>query len=181
MGFGLALVFTGRATTGGTDTLAALLQRLIPHVPVSRILPFLDGGIIALSAWIFGIPLTLYAIVSVVLAGKISDEFTSGVKNARLALIISNHYPEIAQEIIVLRNRMAMSLRTMRMVDEWVAQFSAETATLLRSRLIERKSMDETLGDLYEQHKVELDELTAIKRIARALDKIVEMTKEEGK
>ena len=105
MGFGLALVFTGRATTGGTDTLAALLQRLIPHVPVSRILPFLDGGIIALSAWIFGIPLTLYAIVSVVLAGKISDEFTSGVKNARLALIISDHYSEIALEIMRDLNR----------------------------------------------------------------------------
>lgn len=100
-----------------------------------------------------------------------ADRFAEGVDRTAVA--------EIAQEIIVLRNRMAMSLRTIRMVDEWVAQFSAETATLLRSRLIERKSMDETLGDLYEQHKVELDELTAIKRIARALDKIVEMTKEE--
>ena len=102
-----------------------------------------------------------------------AERFAEGVDRTAVA--------EIAQEIIVLRNRMAMSLRTIRMVDEWVAQFSAETATLLRSRLIERKSMDETLGDLYEHHKVELDELTAIKRIARALDKIVEMTKEEGK
>lgn len=100
-----------------------------------------------------------------------AERFSEGVDRTAVA--------EIAQEIIVLRNRMAMSLRTIRMVDEWVAQFSAETATLLRSRLIERKSMDETLGDLYEQHKVELDDLTAIKRIARALDKIVEMTKEE--
>jgi uncharacterized membrane-anchored protein YitT (DUF2179 family) len=100
MGVGLALVLNGKATTGGTDTLAALLQRLLPYLSVARILPFLDGAIIVFSAFIFGIPLTLYAIISVVLAGAVADEITSGIKNARMTYIISDHYDTIADRIM---------------------------------------------------------------------------------
>ena len=39
MGVGCGMVFLGRATTGGTDTLAALIQRKVPHLPVAKILP----------------------------------------------------------------------------------------------------------------------------------------------
>lgn len=100
MGVGLALVLNGKATTGGTDTLAALLQRLLPYLSVARILPFLDGAIIVFSAFIFGIPLTLYAIISVVLAGAVADEITSGIKNARMTYIISDNYDTIADRIM---------------------------------------------------------------------------------
>ena len=100
MGIGLAMVFSGKATTGGTDTLAALLQRLLPYLSVARILPFLDGAVIVFSAFIFGIPLTLYAIISVILAGAVADEITSGIKNARMTYIISDKYDEIANRIM---------------------------------------------------------------------------------
>ena len=110
MGAGLALVFIAKATTGGTDTLAALIQRLIPYASVSRILPFLDGAIIFLSVFIFGIPLTLHAVIAVFLAGAVSDQITSGAKNARLAYIISDQHEEITHAILYEMGRGATLL-----------------------------------------------------------------------
>lgn len=100
MGLGLGIVFVGHATTGGTDTLAALIQHYFPYFSVARILPFLDGTIIAASAFIFGLRVTLYAIVSVILQGMVADEITSGTKNEKLAYIISDSYKEISDAIL---------------------------------------------------------------------------------
>ncbi len=100
MGAGLGLVFQGKATTGGTDTLAALLQYFMPQFSVAKILPVLDGMIILLAAWIFGIPLTLYAVISVYIAGKVADQFTTGMRNANLYYIISDHHKEISRAIM---------------------------------------------------------------------------------
>ncbi len=100
MGIGLGLVFLGKSTTGGTDTLAALIQRLMPHVGVAKILPFLDGIIIALSVWIFGLNISLYAIVSVVVMDVIADKVIIGARNSTVAYIISDSYKEIADEVM---------------------------------------------------------------------------------
>ena len=100
MGAGLGYVFLGKATTGGTDTLAALFQKLLPHVSVAKILPYLDGVVILLSLWIFGLQVSLYAVITVVLCGRIADEVISGSKNAFLAYIISDQGDEIASRIM---------------------------------------------------------------------------------
>ena len=100
MGLGLGMVLVGKATTGGTDTLAALIQKLIPYVGVSKIVPVLDGAIILLSIFIFGIPVTLYAMFSVYLTGIFADKIPSGMKNARMFYIISGRYRQIADAIL---------------------------------------------------------------------------------
>ena len=99
MGTGMGLVFLGKATTGGTDTLAALIQFNVPHLSVAKILPYLDGAIICLSAFIFGIQITLYAIITVIVSGKVADSITGGAKNAHLAFVISDSYQKISQTI----------------------------------------------------------------------------------
>ncbi len=100
MGLGLGFVFLGKATTGGTDTLAALIQHFIPHTSVATILPFLDGCVIALSAFIFGINITCYAIISVTMVGMIADYVVSGTKNAKMAYIISDEYQNISAAVL---------------------------------------------------------------------------------
>lgn len=105
MGAGLGLVFLGKATTGGTDTLAALVQRALPHLNAAKIMPVLDGVIILLSVWIFGMEISLYAIITVVLCGRIADEMISGSRNAYLAYIISEKHGEIAQTVLTEMNR----------------------------------------------------------------------------
>ena len=99
MGVGIGLVLLGKATTGGTDTLAALIQYFLPHLSVAKILPFLDGAVICLSAFIFGIQVTFYAIITVFISGKVADSITGGAKNAYLAYVISDSYKKIAENI----------------------------------------------------------------------------------
>lgn len=100
MGFGVGLTFLGKGTTGGTDTVAALINKVQPHISSARILPVLDGAIILLSVWIFGVRNTLYAIVSVAISGYLSDHVLYGVRNANLAFIISDHNDEIADALL---------------------------------------------------------------------------------
>lgn len=100
MGLGLGVVFLGKATTGGTDTVAALIQHFFPHLKTSSIFPVLDGIVIALSAWIFGLESSLYAVVSVVLSSIVADRVIAGFKNSLMAFIISSKYQEIADRVM---------------------------------------------------------------------------------
>ena len=111
MGLGLGFVLLGKATTGGTDTLAALIQAGLPYLSVAKIVPFLDGTIILISVFIFGIRLTLYAVLSVFLAGLVADEITAGTRNAKLAYIISDHHEEIAHSVMNEMDRGATLLK----------------------------------------------------------------------
>lgn len=99
MGVGLGEVLLGRATTGGTDTLGALIQHAFPYIPVARATAVLDGAVIVLAVWIFGIHYSLYAIIAVILSGLVSEQITVGFRNASTAFIISDKDEEIAQEI----------------------------------------------------------------------------------
>lgn len=99
-GLGIGLVLSAMATTGGTDLLAALIQKHMPHYTVAGILQFVDGAIVLLGAFVFGIDRALYAIVSVYLVSKISDGLIEGTKFAKQAYIISDKYEEISRALL---------------------------------------------------------------------------------
>ncbi len=105
MGAGLGLVFLGKATTGGTDTLGALLQRAFPHMSTARLMQLLDAGVILLSVWIFGTSISTYAVISVILTSRVADGMTTGFRNAFSAFIISEKHEEIASAILQDMNR----------------------------------------------------------------------------
>ena len=100
MGAGLGFVFLGKATTGGTDTLGALIQRAVPHMSTARLMQVLDAAVILLSVWIFGVRISAYAVISVALTSRIADGITSGFRNAYSALIVSSRHREIGTRIL---------------------------------------------------------------------------------
>ena len=100
LGAGTGMVFFGKATTGGTDTLAALIQHALPHLSAAKILPVLDGLIILLSIWVFGFRISMYAVISVVLAGRIADGLIGSFRNAYLAYVISERFETISRTIM---------------------------------------------------------------------------------
>lgn len=111
MGVGLGWVLLGKATTGGTDTLAALIQTAAPHLSVAKILPVLDGAVIVFAMWIFGVKVSLYALVSVFISGLISNNVVNGAKNSAVAYIVSDAYKEIGDEIMGEMDRGATLLQ----------------------------------------------------------------------
>lgn len=105
LGAGLGFVFLGKATTGGTDTLGALIQRALPHMSTAKLMQVLDALVILLSVWIFGVHVSMYAVISVVLTSRVADGITSGFRNAYSAFIVSPHHQEIAEQIMHELNR----------------------------------------------------------------------------
>ncbi len=99
-GVGIGLVFSVQASTGGTDLLATLLHFKNRHITVPQILIVIDGAIILIGAFVFGLGNALYAIIAVFVTTKISDSILEGLKFAKMAYIISDDYAEIAHAIM---------------------------------------------------------------------------------
>lgn len=109
-GVGVGLVFACQATTGGTDMLAALIQRAVPHYSIAQIMQVLDAVIVVLGASIFGVTYALYALIAIFAVAKVSDGIIEGLKFSKVAFIISEKRDEIARDIIQVMDRGVTSL-----------------------------------------------------------------------
>lgn len=99
-GVGAGLVFACQATTGGTDMLAALIQRKMKHYSIAQIMQVLDAIVVLIGAGIFGITYALYALIAIFALAKVSDGIIEGLKFSKVAFIISEKSQEIAHAII---------------------------------------------------------------------------------
>lgn len=99
-GVGAGLVFACQATTGGTDMLAALIQRTLKHYSIAQIMQVLDAIVVLVGAGIFGITYALYALIAIFALAKVSDGIIEGLKFSKVAFIISEKSQEIAHAII---------------------------------------------------------------------------------
>ena len=100
MGAGIGLVFIGNGTTGGTDMLAALIRRWMPHYTIAQIMQVLDAIIVLIGAGVFGITYALYALIAIYSVSKVSDGIIEGMKYSKVAYIISDKSKEIAAAIL---------------------------------------------------------------------------------
>ncbi|MCL7746684.1 YitT family protein [Halalkalibacter alkaliphilus] len=99
VGIGIGLVFRARASTGGTDLAAQIIQKYTGLTLGSAVF-IIDGLIVITSAFTFGIELALYALISLYVTGKTVDMVQVGVGYAKVALIISNHQEEVRQSLL---------------------------------------------------------------------------------
>lgn len=99
-GIGMGLIFLARATTGGTDMAAVLIQHKLKHYSIAQIMQVLDGGIVLFGFYMFGIQPTLYAIVAIFIVSKITDALLEGFKFSKAAFIITEQHEEIAGAIM---------------------------------------------------------------------------------
>ena len=109
-GFGIGLVLRCSASTGGTDTLAMIIKHYMKHVPVNQIMLVLDGSIIMMGMFIFGIEKAMYALISVFIISKVINMLVEGVNYSKSVHIISDKSKEISAEIIKKLNRGLTSL-----------------------------------------------------------------------
>ncbi len=100
LGAGIGLVFLGRGTTGGTDMMAALIQTRLRHYTIAQIMQIIDGTIVLVGAYVFGIQKALYAIIAVFIVTKVSDGLIEGLKFSKQAYIITEKPQEIAKMIM---------------------------------------------------------------------------------
>lgn len=99
-GLGLGMVFLARATTGGTDMAASIIQHYFKYLSVAKIMMLLDGIIIGFGFYVFGPEKTLYALISIFITIKVIDALLEGLQFAKAAFIISEKEDEISAAIL---------------------------------------------------------------------------------
>ena len=110
-GAGMGMVLRANATTGGTDMVAALIQLKIRHYNVAQIMQILDGAIVILGFFVFGLRPSLYAIVAIFVTTKVSDAILEGFKYSKAACIITDKYEEVAKVLMEELDRGATGLK----------------------------------------------------------------------
>ena len=98
-GAGMGLVLLAKATTGGTDMLAALIQHYMRQYSVVQVIQVMDGLIVIIGWYVFGVRTALYAIVAIFITAKVSDALMEGLKFSKVAYIITDEYDFVAKEI----------------------------------------------------------------------------------
>lgn len=99
-GVGLGMVFSAGTITGGTELVSILIQRYVPRYSVIQILQVVDGLIVLLGMFVFGVQAALYAIGAIYLTARFSDRIVEGAKFGKLAFVISAEAEEIAGQIM---------------------------------------------------------------------------------
>lgn len=91
LGIGLGIVLKMDASTGGTDLIALMLNRVFPSVPLSKFMVILDGMVVV-SAGIASknLETALYSGVALYIIVKIVDAIVSGLNYSKAFMIISN-------------------------------------------------------------------------------------------
>ncbi len=101
IGLGLGLVFRSRATSGGTDIVAMIINKFT-GLPLGQLMIILDSSIVLIGLAAFGdwkIP--LYSWIVIFITGKVVDITLRGISYEKTMFIVSNEHEAIRQKIIV--------------------------------------------------------------------------------
>lgn len=111
-GAGLALIFMRGSTTGGTDIVSFLMQKVMPHLPIGRVMMIVDGLIIASSMLVFkDVEAGLFGIISLFSLTQVLNGIIYGIDKGSLVTVISPKNRQIAERIIKEMDRGVTFLR----------------------------------------------------------------------
>lgn len=102
-GVGLSLVFVRGATTGGTDLVARLLARRLPHLSMGKLMLAVDGLIVVASGFVFGsVENAMYACIVIVISTKIIDAILYGtdIGTGKMFFVMSPNVRQMGDRVI---------------------------------------------------------------------------------
>ncbi len=101
VGTGLGIIFRYGGTTGGVDIIARLFQIKF-GISIGRTLFLSDLLVIGSSLVYLSIESAMYTLVAVFIAARVIDFFQDGAYAGKALTIISEHAPDIANELLKL-------------------------------------------------------------------------------
>jgi uncharacterized membrane-anchored protein YitT (DUF2179 family) len=104
VGLGLGIVFRGKASTGGVD-LAAQIVNKYTGLSLGTCVAMIDGLIVITAAVVFDLERGLYAMIALFVTSKTIDLVQVGFGYSKMAIIITNKENEVRQEIFSKVNR----------------------------------------------------------------------------
>lgn len=105
IGFGLALIFKSKATSGGSDIIAMIAAKYT-NMSLGILLIMVDSVIVLLGLIVFkDWKIPLYSWIVIYITGKVIDGAMQGISYDKALFIISDKYEEIREKIITDLNR----------------------------------------------------------------------------
>lgn len=104
IGASIGIVLLAGGSTAGTDIIALIMQKYL-HIPTTKGLFIIDLFIIGPGALVIGFEKTIYTLIMLVISIRVLDFILEGLNPKKSAIIISDHYDKIAQEIATKVNR----------------------------------------------------------------------------
>ncbi|WP_291559330.1 MULTISPECIES: YitT family protein [unclassified Clostridium] len=98
-GAGMGIVFNQDASTGGTDIIAKILNKFF-HIDLGKGVLLSDLSITVAAAFAFGLKLSMYAMLGVIINGFVIDSVIEGINISKEVTIISDKYDKINDFII---------------------------------------------------------------------------------
>ena len=80
--------------------LAAIIQKYLRHYSIAQIMQFIDGAVVVVGMYVFGVERALYAIIAVFLVTKVSDGIIEGLKFSKAVYIITDKPDEVAKMVM---------------------------------------------------------------------------------
>jgi len=99
-GLGIGLILLAKATTGGTDMVATLIQHYVRHYSIVQIMQVLDACIVLVGLYVFGLYAGMYSIIAILVVTKVSDMVMEGFKFSKAAFIITDKHEIVAKRIL---------------------------------------------------------------------------------
>jgi len=99
-GLGIGLILLSKSTTGGTDMVATIIHHYVRHYSIVQILQILDGLIVLVGLYVFGLYAGLYSIIAIIISTKVSDMVMEGFKFSKAAFIITSKHELVAERIL---------------------------------------------------------------------------------
>ena len=96
MGFGMGITVKNGGSTGGVDIIQAILFKYL-HIPYSTTLYVIDGILITIGMFNFGLTNALAAVVYLYVVGKMLDNVVFGGFDKRAVYVISDKNEEIKE------------------------------------------------------------------------------------
>ncbi|MFD1736747.1 YitT family protein [Bacillus salitolerans] len=104
VGLGLGIVFRGKASTGGVDLAAQIINKYT-GLSLGTCVAMIDGMIVTTAAIVFDIELGLYALIALFVTSKTIDFVQVGLGYSKMAIIITNKEDEVRQSILTKVDR----------------------------------------------------------------------------
>ena len=106
MGLGISLFMLRGATTGGTDIIAKLINRKVPHLTVGRLMLAADAAVVGLSALVYkNMESALYAVIAIYASSRVMDLILYGADRGKIIYVITDNAKELSDSIMSLINR----------------------------------------------------------------------------
>jgi len=99
VGLGLGLVFRGRGSTGGLDTVAQMVHKAL-GIRLSIAVAVLDGMVILSAGLLISLENALYALIGLFATSKTIDLIQSGLQTSKAALVISKQPDAVSNAIL---------------------------------------------------------------------------------